>query len=542
MSIGICSGGTLIIWLLIVNFNNIFLISNGSGRDFNKCPAIANAYTLAAIDIVLNNDRMKDENQFQILKKEGREAWNQFRIKYPKVDIILNGADFSKAILNRANFDKAELSHANFFETNLEHAYFHLAHLNYSNLCRANLKQADLSEANLSNACLRGADLEDANLEGADFSNADLIGANLVGANLKDTFFKEANLSLAEIPESNLNGVYFYGAVLKCTNLSNSNLRNSDLSSADISNANLSGADLSDADLTCAILNECDFTNSELTGSIIYLAQAKNTNFSNAVIRGGFLHRSNFSNSNFTGAELYKADLSYSTFDNADFTLADLREASLIETSIEQTKFTDCKIYGMSVWKLKGKPAAQKNLIITSYDEPIITVDDIQVAQFIYLLLNNENVRNVIDTVTSKVVLILGRFTEERKAVLNAIRDSLVLMNLTPIICDFAKPLSKDITGTVETLARMARFIIADLTDPSSIPHELASIIPLLRTTPILPIQLEGKEIYGTFKDFYAYNWVLHPYFYKDEQSLISSLAEVIEPANQMAKKIRNEE
>jgi hypothetical protein len=49
----------------------------------------------------------------------------------------------------------------------------------------------------------------------------------------------------------------------------------------------------------------------------------------------------------------------------------------------------------------------------------------IDVAQFIYLLLKNKNVRHIIDTITSKVVLILGRFTPDRKPVLEAIREEL---------------------------------------------------------------------------------------------------------------------
>lgn len=55
----------------------------------------------------------------------------------------------------------------------------------------------------------------------------------------------------------------------------------------------------------------------------------------------------------------------------------------------------------------------------------MITVDNLEVAQFIYLLLNNEKIRQVIDTITSKVVLILGRFTDERKSVIDAIREEL---------------------------------------------------------------------------------------------------------------------
>ena len=40
-----------------------------------------------------------------------------------------------------------------------------------------------------------------------------------------------------------------------------------------------------------------------------------------------------------------------------------------------------------------------------------------------------------------------------------------------PVLFDFDKPASKDLTGTVQTLANMARFIITIFTDPSSVPR-----------------------------------------------------------------------
>ena len=110
--------------------------------------------------------------------------------------------------------------------------------------------------------------------------------------------------------------------------------------------------------------------------------------------------------------------------------------------------------------------AIQKNLHITWAGEHNITVDDLEIAQFIHLLLNNQNIRNIIDRITSKIVLILGRFTEERKAVLDAIRDALRKRNYTPVLFDFDKPASRDLTETISTLAHMARFIIADITEP----------------------------------------------------------------------------
>ena len=109
--------------------------------------------------------------------------------------------------------------------------------------------------------------------------------------------------------------------------------------------------------------------------------------------------------------------------------------------------------------------------------------------------MDNERIRNVIDTITSKVVVILGRFTAQRKQVLDAIKDELRRRDYVLVLFDFQKPASKDLTGTVSTLANMARFIIADLTDPSSVPHELASIIPST-VVPVQAILLNGQLEY----------------------------------------------
>jgi hypothetical protein len=67
---------------------------------------------------------------------------------------------------------------------------------------------------------------------------------------------------------------------------------------------------------------------------------------------------------------------------------------------------------------------------------------------------------------------ILGRFTPDRKAVLDAIREELRGRGYVPILFDFDRP-NQTTDETISTLAGMARFVIADLTDAKSVLQEL---------------------------------------------------------------------
>jgi hypothetical protein len=77
----------------------------------------------------------------------------------------------------------------------------------------------------------------------------------------------------------------------------------------------------------------------------------------------------------------------------------------------------------------------------------------------------------------------------------------------------------------------MARFIIADLTDPSSIPKELEAIVPGL-AVPVQPLLEGSSRPYAMFKDYWKYEWVLPVYRYDGLESLLGTLAKkVIAPA-----------
>ena len=161
-------------------------------------------------------------------------------------------------------------------------------------------------------------------------------------------------------------------------------------------------------------------------------------------------------------------------------------------------------------------------------------------ALVVYLLLNNDRIRHVIDTITSKVVLILGRFTPERKIVLDAIREELRKRDYLPVLFDFEKPSSRDITETVRTLAHMARFVIADITNAKSIPQELMAIVPNLPSVPVQPLLLASQNEYGMFEHFRGYPWVMEPVLYKNQQALLMELElKVIIPAEAKANQQR---
>jgi hypothetical protein len=279
----------------------------------------------------------------------------------------------------------------------------------------------------------------------------------------------------------------------------------------------LTGALLTDTDLPYADLKEAKLTGATLT---------------NANLTGADLTRADL-----TMASLYRVNLTEANLTGADLSRADLRGALLVETNLKNANLTDCHIYGVSAWNLTLEGAQQRDLIITSHDEPVITVDNLEIAQFIHLLFHNEKIRDVIDTITSKAVLILGRFTSERKAILDAIREELRRRNYLPILFDFQKPESRDSMETLLTLVSVSRFIIADLTGRSSIPHELARIAPQF-VVPIQPLVERSETPYAMFADFKRYPWILPVYQY-DGNDLILSIDKVIDLAEAKVEEIR---
>ena len=181
----------------------------------------------------------------------------------------------------------------------------------------------------------------------------------------------------------------------------------------------------------------------------------------------------------------------------------------------------------------------QQGLIIAPAGEPAITTDDLEIAQFICLLVHNEKIRDVIDTITSKVVLILGRFSiPERKQVLDALRDELRKRNYAPVVFDFEKPTSRTTDETITLLARMARFVIADISDAKSVLQELRAIVPDNPSVPVQSIIDAAQDEPGMFDFLKEFRSFLKVYRYRNPAQLLADLDKrVIAPPEAKAAK-----
>jgi uncharacterized protein YjbI with pentapeptide repeats len=444
------------------------------------------------------------EHIAQLMK--GPAAWNAWRKENPNIL-----PDFSEASLVGENLREANLTEADFMRANLGGA-----DLSGANLSKANLFEADLSRANLGGADLSGADLNGTHLTGAQLFNANLLEADLTGADLSGANLRKANLNAAVLWSADLTYAFLNSASLMDACLTQAQLYEANLVEADLTGADLRGAQLFNANLKAANLRRAHLARAHLDS-----ANLSGASLSGAKLNGANLHRANLSGSN-----LRKANLSGAV----------LASAMLVNTDLRRADLTGSRVYGVSAWSLRLEKAIQQNLVITPEGEPEIAVDNIEVAQFVYLLLHNEKIRGVIDTITSKAVLILGRFTPERKRVLDAVREELRRHDYLPILFDFDVPANRDITETVSLLAHMARFIIADLTAPSSIPKELEAIVPTLA----VPVQalIEGSHRpYTMFNDYWKYDWVLPIHWYVGLETLLITINEkVIAPAEAMVK------
>lgn len=439
------------------------------------------------------------------LLNKGAEAWDDWRAAYPDVVPDLRGADFRGQ-----------------------------RHIGVTKLSGVQLQGADLRGAHLASfddtLDLRGADMTDMDARGAFFVNADctdailrrafLTGANFGAAKFVRADLREADLRGQDLGHANFQGADLREAILMGSSFTRSTLRRggSSYQSSGHSLIFVGGEDVMQS--SDVVVSGADFTGADLSGANLRDANLTGSTFVRATMRG---------------TDLRDANINLADLSEADLTGAKLQCAVLVDTKVRRTKFNGAFVYGISAWDLEFDQTEQSNLVVTPSDEPTITVDNLEVAQFVYLLVKNPKIRDVINTIGQKSVLILGRFTEERKNVVEAIRETLRQHGYLPIVFDFERSDNRDFTETVMTLAGMSRFIIADITKPRSVPLELQATIPNYMI-PFVPVIQEGETAFAMFTDLWQKyrDWVLEPVAFDSIEALVQVFDKaVIQRANE---------
>jgi hypothetical protein len=261
------------------------------------------------------------------------------------------------------------------------------------------------------------------------------------------------------------------------------------LRSAQLGGRDLSGYDLHDvylrrAHLQKACLDGCQLREANLSGAQLDQASLVEADLAGANLRGASLR----------GAHLQKADL---------------KSAILVDADLRNANLCGAQVYGISAWEVNLDGAEQRDLVVTRPGQPQITTDDLEVAQFIYVLLNHQKLREVFNTTTQRGVLILGRFGGGGLEVLRAVAGKLRELGYLPIIFDFERPEQRTYTETVLTLAGLSSFVIVDLSG-RSVPQELQATVNAVHI-PYIPILEKGQSPHSMVKDFVEHDYFFYP-------------------------------
>ena len=274
----------------------------------------------------------------------------------------------------------------------------------------------------------------------------------------------------------------------------------------------------------------------DLDEAALFQEKLPRVNFSNASLRNADLGQVNLQKADLRGADIRWANVSEAHLEGADLRNANLAGSNLSETHFEGADLTGCNVYAVSAWNLSvNENTQQSSLVITKSEELRLTTDNIKVAQFLYLILNNAEIREVINTLTSKSVLILGRFGDERrKDVLDSIRRKLREYNFLPIVFDFSRPTDRDFTEMVQVVAGWSLFVIVDITNPKSTPLELEAIVKHFKIpyVPIIDLSVD-REPFSMIVDLQKnFPWVLPTYGYQSKGELLDNMEDtIISPA-----------
>lgn len=320
-----------------------------------------------------------------------------------------------------------------------------------------------------------------------------------------------ADLGLCVLGRAKMRGAVMNGVYLEGSKFKSADFRDCQLRGARLGRTMWLGADLVRADLRGADIRGASFEAARLDGALMD------------------------ANTQATGASFVGATLSGAQLAGVDLSGCDLRGTSLVRADLRGTSLVGARVYGCAAWDLvldedeAVRDRLHADLSIDPGGAPLPSAPNLELAQFVSLLLNNPRLRDVIDTISQRGVLLLGRFTPERKAVLDALRNALRGRGLYPMMCDFPPPGSRDTRETVKVLAGLSAFVIADVSDASSVPLELGALVTDY-LMPFVIIKQKGRRDFGMLNTLYTSGGerLSSTHVYDDSQHLLDNLDDMV--------------
>jgi len=257
--------------------------------------------------------------------------------------------------------------------------------------------------------------------------------------------------------------------------------------------------------------NHLDFSGMDFSGVSIHRAFAEGLNLRGAVFENAHFEEGDFSRADFSGAvfrstRFNKTILTGANFDDAVFVNCNLNRVNLVGASFRVREITETVVYGIAAWDLQTSEASKQSRLVIErtyelYSELIaqgkvpLMVDDIELAQFVHYLSDHRRMRDTLNILNDKGVLLLGRFKDGGIERLYAVREQLQRHGYMAMIFDFERPDNMSLTETVVTMAGLSKFIVVDLSG-ASVPGELQAILSQIKK----PIVAFG-DAYAMFPD-----------------------------------------
>jgi uncharacterized protein YjbI with pentapeptide repeats len=300
-----------------------------------------------------------------------------------------------------------------------------------------------------------------------------------------------------------LDGAELERTDLRSADLRGSSFRRTDLSLSNLGGAQCDGASFHDTNLFAVYAGGCSFTGSTFRGA--HLAEAN-------------LLQANFTDATFVNTDFERARLDRAVLKGTTIRACNLGHASFVDTRLEDTLIADCAAPYVNAKRIRiGADVEQRELFLGHTIRAVgaglysrrITASDLRMASFLGELEMPNCLTHLINAGNDYLVLILGRFSNEGRGVLQALERNVWSCGRIPLVFDFAGPTQRKLVDAVRFFACLSQFIIVDLSNPRSVPFELQAVVPQL-AIPLVPVIRRGSEPFAMFSDLTrTYPWVL---------------------------------